>query len=201
MWPLYGSSYIFRSTNNGATWDSVYSCIDSSHINRIYDIVTDNNDQLFAIGSLGIVSSTDNGNSWVTHNAGLTTNDVSAIEKNSEGEIFVGTPDGVYICVKKTPTGVINDKEILPKNFILSQNYPNPFNPVTTIKYQIPHRSNVSLKIYDLLGNEVADLVNEEQEVGFYNIDFDASKFSSGVYFYRIQAGDFVQTKKMILLK
>ncbi|MBK7632776.1 MAG: T9SS type A sorting domain-containing protein [Ignavibacteriales bacterium] len=95
----------------------------------------------------------------------------------------------------------ISDAEPLPIYYTLDQNFPNPFNPVTTIKYQIPHRSNVSLKIYDIIGNEVADLINEEQEVGFYNIDFDASKFSSGVYFYRIQAGSFVQTRKMILLK
>ncbi|MBK7632777.1 MAG: T9SS type A sorting domain-containing protein [Ignavibacteriales bacterium] len=95
----------------------------------------------------------------------------------------------------------VEDELSRPLTFNLEQNFPNPFNPVTTIKYQIPHRSNVSLKIYDIIGNEVADLINEEQEVGFYNIDFDASKFSSGVYFYRIQAGDFVQTRKMILLK
>jgi hypothetical protein len=98
------------------------------------------------------------------------------------------------------PVGISNE-DLLPVNYTLGQNFPNPFNPVTTIKYQIPHRSNVSLKIYDLLGNEVANLVNEEQEVGFYNIDFNAAKLSSGVYFYRLQTGSFIQTKKMILLK
>ena len=97
--------------------------------------------------------------------------------------------------------GVEDELNEVPTDFVLAQNYPNPFNPVTTIKYQIPHRSNVSLKIYDLLGNEVADLVNEEQEVGFYDAEFNAATLSSGIYFYRLQAGDFIQTKKMILLK
>ncbi len=202
MWTLIGSNYIFRSINNGATWDSVYNCIwDSVYDNRIYDIVTDNNDQVFAIGSPGIVTSTDNGNSWDTLNAGLTTNDVSAIAKNSEGEIFVGTPGGVYICVKKTPTGVINNKEILPNNFMLSQNYPNPFNPTTTIKYQIPELSFVKIKVYDVLGNEISTLLNEEKHTGTYELTWNAEQLPSGVYFYRLQAGDFVQTRKMVLLK
>ena len=95
----------------------------------------------------------------------------------------------------------VDEETILPIEFSVAQNYPNPFNPVTTIKYLIPHRSNVSLKIYDIIGNEIAELVNEEQEVGYYNAEFNASKFSSGVYFYQLQAGDFIQTKKMLLLK
>ena len=101
-----------------------------------------------------------------------------------------------------TPTaGGVEDIQAIPTEYVLNQNFPNPFNPVTTIKYQIPHRSNVSLKIYDIIGNEIAELVNEEQEVGYYNAEFNAAKLSSGVYFYRLQAGDFVQTRKMILLK
>ena len=88
-----------------------------------------------------------------------------------------------------------------PNEYNLAQNYPNPFNPTTTIQYSIPQRSNVTLKVYDLLGNEVAALVNEEKERGVYTVNFDASQLSSGIYFYRLQAGSFVQTKKMILIK
>jgi N-acetylneuraminic acid mutarotase len=95
----------------------------------------------------------------------------------------------------------IKDELPIPLVFYLTQNYPNPFNPSTTIKYQLPHRSNVSLKIYDIIGNEIAELVNEEQEVGYYNAEFNAAKLSSGVYFYRLKAGSYVETKKMILLK
>ncbi|HEX9252113.1 MAG TPA: T9SS type A sorting domain-containing protein, partial [Ignavibacteriaceae bacterium] len=96
-----------------------------------------------------------------------------------------------------------------PLNFTLQQNYPNPFNPATKIKYSIPNKSKVSLKIYDMLGGEVAELVSGEIEAGYYEMNFDGSSLSSGVYFYRLQAGDpskgsgqsFVETKKMILLK
>jgi hypothetical protein len=96
----------------------------------------------------------------------------------------------------------------LPIDFRLEQNYPNPFNPVTTIKYSIPNvtlsgveGSQVKLKIYDVLGNEVATLVNEFRNAGSYEIDFNASSLSSGIYFYRLQTGSFVQTKKMVIIK
>ena len=88
-----------------------------------------------------------------------------------------------------------------PSDFALSQNYPNPFNPVTNINYQLPKECFVSLKIYDVLGNEIASLVNEEQSAGNHKTTFDGSRISSGVYFYKLQAGDFVQTKKLIMVK
>ena len=90
---------------------------------------------------------------------------------------------------------------ILPTEFPLRQNFPNPFNPITTIQYSIPNRSNVVLKIYDILGNEVRTLVNEEKEQGVYTINFDANNLASGLYLYRIQAGSFIETIKMILMK
>jgi len=90
---------------------------------------------------------------------------------------------------------------LVPKNFDLSQNYPNPFNPTTTIEYSIPKDANVSIKIYDVLGKEVATLVNEQRSAGTYIINWNASNFSSGLYFYRITAGEFADTKKMFLIK
>jgi hypothetical protein len=89
----------------------------------------------------------------------------------------------------------------IPQSFSLSQNFPNPFNPVTTISWQIPVSSHVTLKVYNLLGKEVAVLVNGEKPAGSYNLEFDAGKLPSGTYFYTLQAGNFVQTKKMVLLK
>lgn len=89
----------------------------------------------------------------------------------------------------------------LPKQFMLEQNYPNPFNPTTTIKYRLPEKANVTLKIYDMLGKEVAVLVNQEKEAGIHKIDFDASQLPSGVYFSQISAGSFSQIRKMTLVK
>jgi probable HAF family extracellular repeat protein len=106
------------------------------------------------------------------------------------------------IFVKNQATDVEDKGSLLsPESYNLAQNYPNPFNPVTTISYSIPQRSNVILKIYDILGNEVAVLISGEKDSGVYTVNFDASQFASGIYFYKIQAGSFTQVKKMILLK
>ena len=96
---------------------------------------------------------------------------------------------------------VIEVEAGLPRTFELGQNYPNPFNPSTVISYQLPVASEVSLKVYDMLGREVATLVSGRQEAGRYSVSFNAASLSSGVYFYRLQAGAFVETKKMMLVK
>ena len=90
---------------------------------------------------------------------------------------------------------------LVPASFELKQNYPNPFNPSTTIEYSIPKVANVTLKIFDVLGKEVATLVNESKSAGTYIINWNASNYSSGLYFYRINAGSFTETKKMFLVK
>lgn len=96
----------------------------------------------------------------------------------------------------------INDL-ISSLNYTLEQNYPNPFNPSTNISYSIPERGNVNIKLYDVLGNEIADLLNEEKEAGEYNLQFNTQNYelSSGVYFYTMRVNDFVQTRKLILEK
>ena len=88
----------------------------------------------------------------------------------------------------------------LPMEYSLS-NYPNPFNPSTTINYQLPENGFVTIKVYDVLGKEVATLVNENKSAGYYNVSFDASKLTSGVYIYTISANGFIQSKKMLLMK
>ena len=95
----------------------------------------------------------------------------------------------------------VADENILPKEFSLSQNYPNPFNTTTKIRWQSPSAGYQTLRVYDVLGNEVITLVDEYRNAGIYDIDFEASKLSSGVYFYQLKAGDFISTKKMILIK
>jgi hypothetical protein len=82
----------------------------------------------------------------------------------------------------------------IPSEFVLEQNYPNPFNPATTIRYELSKTSSVRLSVYDIIGREVAVLVNERKKAGSYGVNFNATGLSSGAYFYRIQAGDFIQT-------
>jgi hypothetical protein len=118
---------------------------------------------------------------------------------------FSGTVWMDVLEVKKAPPTSV-EEEFLPVSHNLFQNYPNPFNPSTTINYSIPNVSFVSLKIYDVLGREVKTLVNSEQNTGIYNVQWNGdnnygSKVSSGIYLYKIEAGNFMMTKKMILLK
>lgn len=107
-----------------------------------------------------------------------------------------------YSC-SGTPTSVKDDRvdNVVPSNFKLDQNYPNPFNPTSTIRYYIPKASFVKISVYDILGRKVRDLLNEEKNAGTYEIIFDAKGLASGVYFYSIRTGEFIQSKKMILMK
>jgi hypothetical protein len=132
---------------------------------------------------------------------------VKVIDSGESTQGPVIRADAVKFALFLETTDVKDDNNY-PAEFILHQNYPNPFNPATKIKYSIPNvtlseveGSLVTLKIFDLLGNEIATLVNEEQPAGNYEVEFDASSFSSGVYFYELKTGNFYQTKKMILLK
>ena len=103
---------------------------------------------------------------------------------------------------------VESDENVLPTEYKLSQNYPNPFNPSTNIKYSIPQSSQVIIKVFDVLGSEILILVNEEKNTGTYELTWNAENLPSGIYFYRLQAlptgrqaGSFVETKKMVLLR
>jgi hypothetical protein len=110
--------------------------------------------------------------------------------------------DGTFTYL---PTGQAGSNEIeveiTPSEYILEQNYPNPFNPSTSIQYAIGSRQFAILKVYNVLGKEIATLVNEEKSAGNYQVEFDGRKFSSGIYYYKLNSGDFTQTKKMILIK
>lgn len=134
----------------------------------------------------------------------------STIIGDTTGNDFVYVIEEVqyyHLCLfYRVELNVVTDVEnenILstPEDYFLGQNFPNPFNPIATIQYSIPQRSNVTLKVYDVLGNEVATLVNEEKERGVYTVNFNAIGLASGMYLYRLQVGSFIETKKMILLR
>jgi hypothetical protein len=127
---------------------------------------------------------------------------VIAGQTRSSFENANGGSSDVYL-IKTDANGVVsvNPEESIQLNFSLEQNYPNPFNPTTTIRYSIPVRSFIKLKVFNLLGQQIATLVEKEQSVGTYTIQWEASDFPSGVYLYSLQSNDFVETKKLILLK
>ncbi|OGV16610.1 MAG: hypothetical protein A2440_02730 [Stygiobacter sp. RIFOXYC2_FULL_38_25] len=165
----------------------------------------------WAVGTGGtILKTTDGGDDWRLQKSN-TTNDLYTVFFLDEN---TGWAAGEYGTILKTTNGgttFIEEEKEIPSEFSLSQNYPNPFNPSTTINYQLSTSGFVTLKVYDVLGREVATLVKEYKQPGVYNSQFSIrnSQLSSGVYFYTLKAGDpslrsghgFIQSKKMILLK
>jgi hypothetical protein len=116
--------------------------------------------------------------------------------------ILVFSGGGTNITAYNTSLiGLKGNEEHIPNNFSLSQNYPNPFNPVTNIEFAIPKLSFVKLVVYDITGREAAILVNEELKAGTFKVDWNSSKLTSGIYFYKLSAEDFVETKKMVMIK
>ncbi|MBL0106139.1 MAG: choice-of-anchor D domain-containing protein [Ignavibacteria bacterium] len=153
----------------------------------------------------------DSGRVLFSYNFGTaTTNTVEqvsalkSIDGNVSTEFLGGSRTGKLICFSGGPNGVIGINNIagsVPEKFSLSQNYPNPFNPVTNLEFGIAELGFVSLKVFDVLGKEVITLVNEKLSPGVYEAEFDGSSLSSGIYFYKLEAGDFIETKRMILIK
>jgi photosystem II stability/assembly factor-like uncharacterized protein len=204
------TSGLFKSSDNGISWTSLNNSFLSPYSDYLSSLAGGGGAILafttyLSNGFEYIFLSTDGGSSWTEINNGAMYNNFpSALVFN--GKLFLGlgggNPWGVWFCQLPTATSV-NDNfaKGSPSNFELEQNYPNPFNPSTTIKYSIPKFGLVTIKIYDILGREVKTLVNEEKNAGNYKFEFNASKLASGVYLYRMQAGSFVQAKKLILMK
>jgi hypothetical protein len=172
---------------------------------------------IFPEGSfgLGFYVSSDNGATWMQNNNGLpsnpplsalTGNAIQARANEADVNFYVGFFENMNggARVFKT-TYVVTDVEpvssLIPDDYELKQNFPNPFNPSTNIEYSIPSESFVELNVYDILGNQVASLVNEQQQAGVYRVDFTADNLSSGMYFVRITANEFTRVVKMTLLR
>ena len=148
---------------------------------------------------LGILMSADSGKTWTANNSGMWADSVYDMVYDAAGYMYVSTNKGLFKStnlLSKT-----KNENSISKNFKLSQNYPNPFNPNTTINYSIPERANVKLTVYNSLGQVISELVNEEKPAGNFSVQFNAANLPSGVYFYSLKSGGFVECKKLILLK
>jgi hypothetical protein len=161
--------------------------------------------ELYVVGQLPY-KSLDNGITWIEVDVTGLTAFIQNTMQFTSNYAFINTYGiGVYRRSLSQVTSI--DEKLtgsFPESFVLEQNYPNPFNPSTKIRYSIPNvgsgLAQTVLKVYDVLGNEIATLVDEYREAGSYEVEFDASNISTGVYFYKLQSGSFVETKKMILL-
>jgi photosystem II stability/assembly factor-like uncharacterized protein len=202
-----GRSGVFVSTNNGRSWAPANTGL-ASKVVYCFAVIDDNqgNTNIFAgiSGGGGVYLSTNCGTTWTAVDSGLTTKfppSVFALVICGR-YLFAGTDDGVWRRpIAEMVTSVPLPSGTIPSDFVLEQNYPNPFNPTTTISFTLPSKAFVSLKVFDLLGREVATIVFEEMLIGNYTREWNAMNMSSGIYFYRLQAGLFTETKKLILLK
>ncbi len=189
---------LYRSTDKGKNWVQLKNEFYGAHGEEFPLKILDINSIGYTYAYLpfeGFLRSTDLGETWILLNTWVG----NALAFDKDDYLFT-VLNGVYVSNISTATSV--EEEInSPDQFKLYQNYPNPFNPGTTFEFYIPQRNFVSLKVFDVIGNEIAVLVNEEKSAGKHTINFDASDLSSGVYFYRLTAGNFIQTKKMLLLK
>ncbi len=196
---------IYLSSDNGANWTAMNNGFTSVNIPVVYSLLQSGNN-IFAGGTAfsgkGIFLSTDNGANWTAVNDGLPDGlgiYTMAVINNT---LIGSTRSGIFRRpLSEMVTDIKNNQNNLPSNFALLQNYPNPFNPTTTINYSIAKSSLVTIKVYNILGDEVETLVNTFKDAGNYSIKFNADKLASGIYFYKIEAGNFVETKKLILLK
>ncbi len=191
---------IFVSTDNGVSWtpDSVGLPLIQTTILALWS----NGDKIF-IGAFGYgcYFSNDNGAGWALMNDGLTNLNVRTFAQRGTN-ILCGTDSSVWSRpVADFVTSVNSNTNQIPSKHVLKQNFPNPFNPTTQIRFEIPVSGLVTLKIFDVLGREVATLVNERKSPGTYDVEWNASTMPSGVYFYRLQAGKYAETKKLLLLK
>ena len=215
----YGEIYHKRSTDDGSNWtantrissnDSMnseypYVITSGTYVHLVWYDVRDGNNEIY------YKRSGDYGMNWVTDTR-LTINDADSRFPNitiSGSEVHLVWQDdrnlNDEIYYKKNPTGnpvgIENIDVKIPNEFSLSQNYPNPFNPTTNIEFNIPKTSFVKLTVYDVLGKEIAVLVNEDLIAGTYKYDWDASEWTSGIYYYQLISGEFTGTKKMALIK
>lgn len=157
---------------------------------------------IFAGNYSGFYLSTNNGTDWIQKNEGFnpshSINSLSIINN----KFFAGiSGQSVWSRLLAEIIGIRQISEVLPSAYSLNQNYPNPFNPSTKISYSLPQSQFATLKIYDAIGNEVVTLVNEKQNSGSYEVEFNANNLSSGIYFYSLKTDNFFETKKMILIK
>ena len=199
----FGSSHLFRSENGGDSWQDIGIGLPDVPTNAVL-VNPEDPANVFVGNDLGVYVTYDTGTTWEAHMEGLP-DAVLAMDlviSYPDRKIRVATHgSGVYQIPLPPIADVSADEPLLSRSFRLNQNYPNPFNPVTNISYSLPRSGEVSLLVYDLLGKEVARLVDKQQEAGYHKVTWDASNVSSGVYFYRLQSGGFTQTKKMVVLK
>ena len=192
-------SGLYSSSNAGALWSGLNNGLLAGRVNCVYVYASN----IFCATAQGVFKSTDAGLNWVNYTSNLPYNDTRALV--SDGTyLYAGTyGDGVYKILLSSLTGINSEGNNIPRVHNLKQNYPNPFNPSTKINFSIPadYNGETSLKVYDISGRLINTLVQQNLKPGNYDVSFDASGYSSGVYFYTLTSGTYRETKKMLFIK
>ncbi|MGE5682033.1 MAG: T9SS type A sorting domain-containing protein [Bacillota bacterium] len=194
---------VFISKDNGLSWNNAGSGLNAGNCQFL---LVNSEDKLFVYNASKIYQSPDYGQYWYPLNSQIndTVSYITYMTISSKDYIAAIGQNGISkLWISSSPVTGVNDNANKTglKSFVLNQNYPNPFNPETIISYSIPKGLNVRLKIYDMLGKEVAALVDEFKSAGSYSVQFNASSLPSGLYIYTIQAGEYKDSKKLMLLK
>jgi hypothetical protein len=194
--------HVYRSTDKGNIWTDISSNLPDAPVNAF---AVDNNfpNRLYLGNDVGMYVSFTTGQSWEVLGEGLPVLPIGDIKIHpTENFLTAGTYGrSMYTIDLNLVTDVENNQPQFVNEFLLSQNYPNPFNPTTKISWQSPVSGNQTIKIYDIAGKEVATLISEYRLAGKNEVEFDASNLSSGIYFYKLTAGNISKTKKMLVLK
>ncbi|OGU76013.1 MAG: hypothetical protein A2W11_06355 [Ignavibacteria bacterium RBG_16_35_7] len=195
--PYWVSPYgLFLSVDSSQSWAQV------STLSVQAGLRLESGGMLIGTDSLGVFLFSDEGDNLGSYNEGLTDLNIHSMLIDESDYIYIGTDDGLWRRpLSEIVTSIKENPNKLPLNYTLKQNYPNPFNPITSFTYSIPDEANVTIRVFDITGNEIETLVKEEKPAGTYEIMWNAENLPSGVYFYQLSASEFITTKKMILLK
>ena len=195
---------LIKTTNSGTNWTALPGTVDTENITRG---VVSNSNEIWFVRDLEpyIFYSSNSGSNWITQHTAPSGTGYKYLTRARSGNTLWACTIAGEIAKYTMTTAIIKQSTEIPVKYSLGQNFPNPFNPSTIINYQLPKNNYVKLVVYDILGREVATLVNKKQIAGNYKVEFNATNYPSGVYFYKLSAtgdaGNFVQTKKMLLLK
>lgn len=187
---------VYVSSNNGSTWTQ--TSLNNVQVNTI---LVSGNLVLAGSSPFGIYVSSDNGVSWIQKNEGLFSGLIVRDLILFNNYIYSASNNGVYRRPLDELTGISLQSSEMPPHYSLSQNYPNPFNPVTKLKFTIPRSEFIKVVVSDVTGREIETLANQNLKAGIYEVEWNATKYSSGVYFYTISTDDFRETRKMLLVK
>ncbi len=193
---LSGNTSLYGTTNGGANWANITSPVSGN----VSGIAGNGNEWWATTQSTTIYYSSNGGANWTLQYTAPAGNNYHLTRARTGSVVWAVRSNG-GIARYGTVIGISTISSEIPSSYELSQNYPNPFNPVTKINFALPKSGLVTMKVYNTLGKEVKTLVNEYKNAGAYVVDFNASNLSSGVYYYKLEAGEFTSVKKMILVK